>query len=222
MAPLAFTVSACIFFGSKAVSPIIFADAFQGRIKYKNKPVLSTEAKDAEFHTSMVSAIFPSFIIPVFALPAVMLSDDSLETHMTAAAPRASYIALGVSLGYMAFDLSVLLLKSKSCIATMKPTMYKMMLGHHIGSLVAWPYAICAGRCALFVNWFMLSEGTNIFLNARYILMKIGHSTGTLYLSNGLIWTLSFVVLRMAPIPYPRGIGHNPNTSTLLSQMTEL
>ena len=85
-----------IFFGSKAVSPIIFADAFQGRIKYKNKPVLSTEAKDAEFHTSMVSAIFPSFIIPVFALPAVMLSDDSLETHMTAAAPRASGSARGV------------------------------------------------------------------------------------------------------------------------------
>ena len=53
---------------------------------------------------------------------------------MTAAAPRASYIALGVSLGYMAFDLAVMLLKSKSCIATMKPTMYKMMVGKSASS----------------------------------------------------------------------------------------
>jgi hypothetical protein len=202
VAPLAFTVSACIFFGSKAASPLLFPDVFQGRAQFRDKPVLSEDAKVAEFHLSVLSTLFPSWVVPVFALPAVWINDDSVHTLMTAKAPHASHIALGVSLGYMGWDLLTMLWKHEACIKAMKVNVWRLMVFHHSGSLMIWPYCILNGRGALFVNWFMLSEATNVGMNLRYLLIKTGNGDGCIFTLNGIGWLTTWLALRLLPIPY--------------------
>jgi E3 ubiquitin-protein ligase DOA10 len=35
---------------------------------------------------------------------------------------------------------------------------YVLFLFHHTLSIAAWPYAVSAGRCVYFVNYFLVSE----------------------------------------------------------------
>jgi hypothetical protein len=79
---------------------------------------------------------------------------------------------------------------------------YVLFLFHHTLSLLAWPYAVSAGRCTYFVNFFLVSEVTNVNLSLRWFLMKTGKGEESrAYFINGVLWIPLFFAVRVAVIP---------------------
>ena len=76
-----------------------------------------------------------------------------------------------------------------------------IFLLHHTFSIAAWPYAVSAGRCVYFVNYFLVSEVTNFNMSLRWYLMKTNREGGSLYFWNGILWIPLFFCVRVAVIP---------------------
>ena len=78
---------------------------------------------------------------------------------------------------------------------------YVLFLFHHTLSIAAWPYAVSAGRCVYFVNYFLASEVTNVNMSLRWFLMKTGLEGSRVYFWNGILWIPLFFAVRVAVIP---------------------
>ncbi len=60
--------------------------------------------------------------------------------------------------------------------------MIKQLWFHHLFSLFLWPFSLHSSCSAFFVGWFLLSEGSNIFLNARTLLLKFGRGSSRAFI----------------------------------------
>ena len=58
-----------------------------------------------------------------------------------------------------------------------------------------------ASCSAFFVGWFLLSEGSNIFLNARTLLLKFGRGSSRAFIVVSALFLVTFFLFRIAPIP---------------------
>ena len=77
-----------------------------------------------------------------------------------------------------------------------------IILGHHVLSLVGFPYATLRHLCVPFVQFFILTEVTGIPQHLRMMLLKLDREATLLYILVGVGWTVSFFLVRMLPIPW--------------------
>ena len=153
------------------------------------------------WHTNMVT-YFPALFVPLFALPAILTYDGGDGTKFVHRASLDTVRACGLSLGYMVWDLAVLLEDPKgqqSAYGGKKA--YYLFILHHAFSICIWPYAVLAGRCVYFVNFFLVSELTNSNMATRWFLLKCKLESSTFYVLNGLAWIPLFLVVRVLVIP---------------------
>lgn len=189
---LALVMCACIFVLSKLASPRLFGKALAKLEPFEQKI----------WHTNMVT-FFPAFAVTYYAAPAIMNYDGARYDFLHPASLN-TLKGCGMSLGYMFWDLMVLLADpadQMKAYGGLSP--YILFLFHHTLSLLAWPYAVSAGRCTYFVNYFLVSEVTNVNLSLRWFLMK-ATSAGefsTAYFVNGILWIPLFFIVRVCVIP---------------------
>jgi hypothetical protein len=153
------------------------------------------------WHTNM-DTYFPAFFVTLFALPAILTFDGGDGTKFVHRASLDTVRACGLSLGYMAWDLAVMLEDPKGQQSTYGgKKAYYLFIVHHLFSLCIWPYAVLAGRCVYFVNFFLVSEVTNSNMSTRWFLLKCKLEKSTFYVVNGLAWIPLFLGVRVLVIP---------------------
>jgi hypothetical protein len=108
--------------------------------------------------------------------------------------------ALGISLGYMAFDSLAMLFRHSELRAALSPALFNQMLFHHVGSMTAWTHAASTSKCVLFVAYFMCTEVTNVLMNTRWFLNE-HRVAGTLPSFAGFALLPLFFAVRVLPVP---------------------
>ena len=141
------------------------------------------------FENSFV-ALFVSVVAPAFAIGALC----ELPMSPVAAPTQAAIVALGISMGYIVFDLVWLLLHPELGTPT--------ILAHHVLSLVGFPYATLRHLCVPFVQFFILTEATGLLQHACMLLLKLDREGTPLYFIVGVSWTVSFFLVRIMPSPW--------------------
>ena len=189
---LALSVCLLIFVLSKLLSPRLFRKALSKLEPFERKI----------WHTNMVT-FFPAFAVTYYAWPAIVAYDGAKYDFLHPASVD-TLKGCGMSLGYMFWDLVVLLADPKDQMKAyggLSP--YVLFLFHHTLSLLAWPYAVSAGRCTYFVNYFLVSEVTNANLSLRWFLMKSTNAgeASLAYFINGIVWIPLFFAVRVCVIP---------------------
>mmetsp|Transcript_55934 Transcript_55934/g.130985 ORF Transcript_55934/g.130985 Transcript_55934/m.130985 type:complete len:296 (+) Transcript_55934:46-933(+) len=110
--------------------------------------------------------------------------------------------AVGFSCGFLAFDLTVLLIGHRLLIKAYKRPMYIQMLVHHILSIVSWPLTIQHTLAAGLVGYCIFTESTSIFVNLHWLLRE-AKVDGTIWgMANGVMLLVSFFVVRVLPVPW--------------------
>jgi hypothetical protein len=181
---------ACVFVASAVISPRLFR-ADMARLKPNERKT---------WHTNAVTFL-PTFAVTYFAAPAVLAYAGPSGSFLHAATAD-TLRGCGISLGYMTWDLLVMLLDARDQMrAYGGASPYVLFLIHHTLSLAAWPYAVTSGRCVYFVNYFLVSEVTNFNMSLRWFLMKCGKEGGRVYFWNGILWIPLFFTIRIAVIP---------------------
>jgi hypothetical protein len=179
-----------VFLTSKLLSPIVFRSVLSKLAPFEQKI----------WHTNMVT-FFPTFAVTYFALPAILDHAGARYSFVEPASAN-TLKACGMSLGYMTWDLGVLIFDARDQMRAYGGVLpYILFLFHHTLSIVAWPYAVCAGRCVYFVNFFLVSEVTNFNMSLRWFLLTAKKESGSLYMVNGLLWIPLFFAVRVAVIP---------------------
>jgi hypothetical protein len=109
--------------------------------------------------------------------------------------------ATGFSLGFLAFDLAVMLCWPRTLLAAYKKPLFVQMLIHHGISLFAWPQCIWLGRGHGMVSYLIFTETTSLFLNLHWLLRE-GKASGTWIIINGVCLFFSFLFVRILTIPW--------------------
>jgi len=125
--------------------------------------------------------------------------------------PTSVTVACGMSIGYMFYDLLVLLVffpvwirpkdRAKRKSGQMAMALYLQMLMHHILSILFWPVAVTNNYMSYLVAYFMFTEATNIALNARTLALQLAPSLFWLKIAVNLMFFVMFTIIRMFPMP---------------------
>mmetsp|Transcript_7421 Transcript_7421/g.20352 ORF Transcript_7421/g.20352 Transcript_7421/m.20352 type:complete len:291 (-) Transcript_7421:49-921(-) len=103
-----------------------------------------------------------------------------------------------ITIGYMAADLILI----KSWMVSKSQTDNYLMIAHHIGSMVVWPLAVTHDCCTRYIVILISTEISSIFLTVKFIFEQTGRKAGLLFKVNGLLFSLSFIVVRvLAAVP---------------------
>lgn len=187
---LSLVLCLAIFATSKIFSPIVWRSAMSKLEPFEQKI----------WHTNMVTFL-PTFAVTYFAAPAIMNYAGSRHSFIEPASAD-TLKGCGLSLGYMSWDLAVLLLDAGDQMRAYGGVLpYVLFLFHHTLSIAAWPYAVSTGRCVYFINYFLVSEVTNFNMSLRWFLIKTRREGGSLYFYNGILWIPLFFAARVAVIP---------------------
>merc|ERR1712003_457111 len=73
-----------------------------------------------------------------------------------------------------------------------------LMVMHHVFSLGVWPCTIFYNYCARYVVVLLAYEVSSIFLTVNWMLSNAGMKTTSAYKVSGLLFTATFVLIRMA------------------------
>jgi hypothetical protein len=103
-------------------------------------------------------------------------------------------VAVGANCGYLAYD-------TLFCLCH-KDHRTALNFGHHLLSLMLWPWAMLNHRAVVIVEYYAFTEITGAFQHLRTLMARLGHDTSPLYVANGAAWTLSFFIVRILPLPY--------------------
>jgi len=106
----------------------------------------------------------------------------------------------GISVGYMSFDTFLMLVHPRASQALGKWYYWQMMF-HHVVSIYTWTYCITWHRCVVYVFFLVCTEFTSIFMNTVFLLEYVD-AHAKYQLIAGVAVMLSFVVVRLIPIPF--------------------
>ena len=190
-----FAMTSCLLtcMASTILSPRLFERFFENMSRIDRKV----------WHTNMAT-YFPAFFVTLYALPAVVEFYESGDNgrEFVREASIDTVRACGLSLGYMVWDLGVMLQDPKGQQVTYGgKKAYYLFVVHHVFSILIWPYAVLWGRCVFFVNFFLVSEVTNVNMSTRWFLLKCKMEKSSVYLVNGLAWIPLFLGVRVLVIP---------------------
>eukprot|EP00931_Biecheleriopsis_adriatica_P077337 TRINITY_DN50925_c0_g1_i1.p1 TRINITY_DN50925_c0_g1~~TRINITY_DN50925_c0_g1_i1.p1 ORF type:complete len:334 (-),score=69.61 TRINITY_DN50925_c0_g1_i1:25-978(-) len=123
------------------------------------------------------------------AAAADMLRDERLGPSQAAEA------LTPVTTGYMVADLILISQWDLSGQAGVMEA--ALMVMHHVLSLMSWPCAVIWNFCSRYVVILLSYELSSIFLSGMWLLSNSGRKSSSLYMICGLLFTLSFVIVRM-------------------------
>lgn len=120
----------------------------------------------------------------------------------------AAQALMPVTIGYMIADLMLLPSWSLSKGSSVENG---LMVMHHVFSLAVWPCTILYNYCGRYVVVLLAYEVSSIFLTLNWMLSTAGMKTGALYKVSGLLFTASFVLVRMVgALPQLLALWHAP------------
>ena len=118
------------------------------------------EYDDKVFMASSFVSFYPAVTAPVLAGAAMLTIDLADHAKLMDAAPTAGALrAVGISCGYMLYDTCYMLLH--------RQVRSPLMLGHHLLSVLIWPYAVLRRRALVLVLFFIVTEVTNVGQHSR-------------------------------------------------------
>lgn len=102
---------------------------------------------------------------------------------------------LPVTMGYMLYDMVVM---------SIDPKVYMpLMVVHHVGSLVVWPYAVCTGCSHLYVLYMLATELTSLILHPTvFFIPQHGLGASAIQIFFGILLICAFFVFRILPVPF--------------------
>eukprot|EP00929_Paragymnodinium_shiwhaense_P116869 TRINITY_DN86870_c0_g1_i1.p1 TRINITY_DN86870_c0_g1~~TRINITY_DN86870_c0_g1_i1.p1 ORF type:complete len:290 (-),score=67.86 TRINITY_DN86870_c0_g1_i1:110-979(-) len=113
-----------------------------------------------------------------------------------------------VTIGYMLGDLMLLgqwNLSKGGMVENM------LMVAHHVLSMISWPTVVYYDFCARYVMILLMYEFSSVFLILNWMLSTAGMKKSPLYFASGILFTLSFVVMRMfGAVPQLLMMWHRP------------
>ena len=68
---------------------------------------------------------------------------------------------------------------------------------HHVLGIILLTLTLRSGQCGIYLAWAGISEGTSVNLSLRNLLLESGMKKSRIYVVNGLLLWLSFLVLRV-------------------------
>merc|ERR1712003_313733 len=74
--------------------------------------------------------------------------------------------------------------------------------GHHIISIIVWPYAVLRGRMAFYVVYFCFTEITSTCQHSCTLLSNFGLKDRPIWLAMAVTWMVFFFIVRILPIPW--------------------
>ena len=170
---------AVIFVVSRLAGPLIFAHCRKlddANLSYWAESVVSTAN---------------SFILSTMAWQACRELDFwNPKGDFTVNSPL-SYMCCHALLGYTVWDSLPLIYYRKSWGG------FGMYCMHHTATIVGWGLAAATGLGHNFAVPVQMFEATGPFTNLRWFLSTAGLKSGTLYIINGLLMFLSFLLLRV-------------------------
>ncbi|CAE8636442.1 unnamed protein product, partial [Polarella glacialis] len=105
-----------------------------------------------------------------------------------------------VTLGFMIADLA--LMSQWSLCGGKKGVGDFLMFLHHIGALIGWPPAVVPDLCTRYILVLLAFEISSVFLTINWFLSTAGLKSSRAYIVTGLIFTASFVLVRLlAAVP---------------------
>mmetsp|Transcript_70622 Transcript_70622/g.132158 ORF Transcript_70622/g.132158 Transcript_70622/m.132158 type:complete len:283 (+) Transcript_70622:38-886(+) len=110
--------------------------------------------------------------------------------------------AAGFSCGFLAFDLTVLLLGHRLLIKAYKRPMYMQMLVHHTLSIASWPLTIQHGLATGLVAYCIFTESTSIFVNLHWFLREAKLEGTWCGFFNGIALLVSYLIVRVIPVAW--------------------
>mmetsp|Transcript_2349 Transcript_2349/g.3378 ORF Transcript_2349/g.3378 Transcript_2349/m.3378 type:complete len:299 (-) Transcript_2349:137-1033(-) len=168
------------------------------------------------FATSIVSGGIPALVIPYTIMPGILeiwnigMSDPA---KLPVLDPPPSVVkGCGISIGYMTYDLLMMLTfagtmmrpkdKTKRKPGHINEHLFKQMIMHHVLSILVWPYVMETGTFVWPVAYFMLTEVTNLGLNGRSLVAIFGMDDSSIIGATvSIMWVLQFSVVRILPLP---------------------
>jgi len=146
------------------------------------------------FLSSSFVSFYPALTAPFLAYAAYTSLPEDDASLLTAAPSTTALRAVGISCGYMAYDTIICLANEE----LRKP----LIIGHHVLSVLIWPYAVLHHRGLYMILFFIATEITNVNQHLRMVLLKLGKEKSKLYVINGVLWVVVFFVVRIVPTPY--------------------
>lgn len=128
-------------------------------------------------------------------------SEPFAGTLMVTPPPAPTVIATGISCGYFAVDLVNMAVFAKEWRTCLGGGMYLVMWMHHVVSLLVWTFSVLTHRSSFFVSWLLTTELSNIG-NNLYELAKLRKYSDGAVTRIGLLWIVSFFLVRIVPAPY--------------------
>jgi hypothetical protein len=155
------------------------------------------------FLSSCAGSLLNSVTTSVFALSAVhSIYRSGAPLSATTAAPLGLVISTGITCGYFLADCVQMIRYHSENKREMGTNGMRLMWGHHVLSLLAWPYAVLTHRCAVFVAYFLFTELTNVGQSLFHFCNKGKRGGATALLAVGGMWLLSFAAIRILTIPW--------------------
>eukprot|EP00444_Apocalathium_aciculiferum_P064850 CAMPEP_0183568028 /NCGR_PEP_ID=MMETSP0371-20130417/116024_1 /TAXON_ID=268820 /ORGANISM="Peridinium aciculiferum, Strain PAER-2" /LENGTH=298 /DNA_ID=CAMNT_0025777469 /DNA_START=23 /DNA_END=919 /DNA_ORIENTATION=- len=107
----------------------------------------------------------------------------------------AALVLTPITLGYMVADLLLIGMWELSGKGGRLEAL--VMVAHHVLSMASWPVALKYDFCARYVLILLAYEVSSIFLVIRWMLSASDRKSGLAYLLNGMLFTVSFILLRV-------------------------
>ncbi|KAJ8613804.1 hypothetical protein CTAYLR_004910 [Chrysophaeum taylorii] len=133
------------------------------------------KSKAKLWHTT-AAAMFPAVVAPFLSASGLyeLLRSRSGEDILLEPANRLLWRALGISVAHFSFDFMVMAVFCRDFVEAMRRPLYSQMMFHHLASALVWPYAFLQRKCVFPVAYYMISEISNIPLNARWFACELG------------------------------------------------
>lgn len=106
----------------------------------------------------------------------------------------------GAVFGYVIFDLLMMVIDSSNMQKSMGRPLWMQMIGHHIGVLVSWPYALHSSVYVIPVVYYLFTESTSTFMNIRWCAGAAGYDR--IWLASSIMFLITYTVIRMIPVPF--------------------
>ncbi|XP_073295977.1 uncharacterized protein [Primulina huaijiensis] len=168
-----------------------------GAIYFKSYSGLP-KSQQIEWNNRAMSTLHALFITTVslyFVFWSDLYSNDEVLGPITLRRSTLSSFALGVSAGYFFSDLGM--------IIWFYPSLGGMeYVIHHLLSVVGVSYAMLTGEAQVYTYMVLTSEATTPWINLRWYLDEAGMKNSRLYLTNGIIIFLSWLVARILLFVY--------------------
>ena len=159
---------------------------------YRRAYVLNCNRLERRHWNSLTPSVLHAIAVTACSTHLIVLSRT--ETTTTTSSTSGSTFLLSASLGYFFADFILLLANEAK---RKKPSFSAIMMIHHVVSIAALSAALMSGMGHLNILMIMLTEATTPCIALRWILDKLNKKGTRVYLANGILLTVTWVIFRV-------------------------